>query len=171
MEILSKELFCRILPVTWVQPTITSNGTAYVSELAVSSNFDDYAWRAFDGNSSTYIYQYGNEYSTTGTTVMYLKKPVKATRMSVTYGSNSTFSGLKTKTVQVYKNGSWVTLYTHTASNGYGDGEPNTTKNYDFTTDGYYQAYRFVSKTQGSGHWDGCVIKEIKLVGDYEDYV
>lgn len=170
MNIFSSKLLCRILPVAWVQPKITKNGTPYVDDLAVTSNYGT-AYNAFDGNASTYIQQYGNEYSTTGEYTMYLKVPVKASSMEVTYGSwSDAFNGVKTKTVQVLKNGSWVTLYTHTASNGLGDGEPETTKIYPVNPDGYYQAYRLLTTTNGSGHWDMVRIAEIKLIGEYEDY-
>ena len=93
--------------------------------------------------------------------------------MLVTYGPKTdAFNGVMTKTVQVYKNGSWVTLYTKTAGGEHlGDGEPGTTQVYPVEPDGYYQAYRLLTTTNGRGRWDAVRIAGIKLEGVYEDFI
>lgn len=174
MDIFSKKLLARILPVTWTQPTLTSDGTIGGNQMAVSKVYSrtnsiyGAAYESFSPNGGQNGF-YCDEYTGWMYFNIYLPVPVKLTNISffIPRTGDSADGGAynchlwggysKNDRLEEIKN--------------IGNVAENAGYNSSLTTNNYYQYFTLYLENGGHGHEDKVTIKNILLSGVYEDYV
>lgn len=171
MNVFSK-LLCRILPVDWVQPTLTENGTMGGNKMAVALNFggnnSQYgtAYRLFLPNTDLAGF-YCDEWRSWMEVQMYFPKPIRIKTITFnTPDTRTAESGAMFGTV----------LY---AGNSKGSHEKTvlnigniwgTYTNNNVPHMGYYQYYTLYFTNEGSAYNDRVEIRYINVTGEYEDF-
>jgi hypothetical protein len=178
-EILSKKLLNRILPVTWNQPLIYSNGSYGNDELAVYRTTEDGgsfrggdAWAAFastSGYNGNWTGCYRDERVCYFNLYMATKKPICVTGFSCYYPSTDSASGWGSVAEGWFygsnDNANWNLLMWH---GGYG---ANSTNYQTFGNSNYYKYHRYRIRSNGSGHKDLIQVSSVRLTAVYEDFV
>lgn len=173
MNILSKKLLTRILPVEWNQPTLTANGTMGGNSMAVSRTFGGNngawgeAWTAFAPNTGVVGF-YCDEWRSSMYFNIYLPKPTRLTRISYTSHSSHSSSG------GIYN----AKLYGGNSNNDrhellkdigtIGEGQ---SCDVSINTQSHYQYFTLYFENGGHSYEDRVEIKNIKLYGEYDDFV
>lgn len=169
-------LLCRILPVPWEQPLLTSNSG--------NPNFHVWCWYenagGSDGNGAwwavadrsgwhgRYITCYANENWNALNLGMWTSVPTLVTGISYYVPTiNSDMDWGSVSSTQFYgsnDNSNWTQLY----STGHVDQDRQLT--FSFTNSNYYQYYRFRMTAYGGGHRDRLALCSFNLNAVYEDF-
>ena len=177
MRILSKML-CRILPVPWNQPLLSSNGNYGVDEFAVYRTTEDGsfrggdAWQAFastSGYNGNWTGCYRDERVCYLNLYMATIIPICVTGFSCYYPSTDSASDWGSVAEGwLYgsnDNSNWTPLMYH---GGYG---ANSSNSQTFSNSNYYKYHRYRVRSHGSGHKDLIQVSSVRLNGVYEDFV
>ena len=169
--ILSKML-CRILPVLWEQPSLSSDGIMGGDDFAVSASTDGGVPPQGRGSAWSACYPQTGSYrmSTKGGApsiwfTLYTPIPTITTGCSFTavWGNYSdsymyvTFEGSN-------DNSTWTVLYPKTYLH---EGD----RDIIFNNSTLYQYYKLTINTTGGGYHDGMFLSNVKLRAEYEDFV
>lgn len=173
MELFSRKLLSRILPVDWIQPTLTGNGTMGGSNMAVSRTFggNNGAWgeayTAFAPNTGVVGF-YCNEWRSSMYFCIYIPKPLRANRISYqSHYSHSSSGG-------IYNAKLWggnSANDRHELIKDLGTIGEGQTKDTTISTNNFYQYFTLYFENGGHSYEDRVEIKNIKLYGQYEDFV
>jgi len=142
---------------TFVRPNLTANGTLWVDNFAVdapaySTNYQ--AWKAFDGNSSTYWRTASNNDTLTIT----LKKPVALSSMTFTFNSVSTSGGVSIYGLVKNQDGTVSSLFLASELQPYS--ATQITVDLSEKPCAFYGYSIAFNKSSGT-----CYVKEITMVG------
>lgn len=173
MNILSKKLLSRILPVTWNQPTLTANGTMGGNSMAVSRTFGGNngawgeAWTAFAPNTGIVGF-YCDEWKSSMYFNIYLPKPTRLTRISffIPHRDSSGGGAYNTKLYGGNSNNDRTNLLKNIGTVG-----ENSSYDSSISTSNYYQYFTLYFENGGHSYEDRVEIQSIKLYGEYEDFV
>ena len=172
MEIFSKKLLARMLPIEWIQPTLTSNGTFGGDTMAVdwtwgaNNGVSGVAYTAFQPNTGE-LYVYADEYKTWLRIYMYIPRPVRLTGISFYIRTVFASSGAAYN-VHLYGGNSKGDMQEELKDIG------TVGKDYQHTeavtTEHEYQYYTLYLENGGWAYNDSVCIRQIKLTAEYDGF-
>jgi len=187
MNVFSK-LLCRILPMPWTQPKLTSNGTFGGNNMAVDVTYHDTTSQSNSNGSkyyvafmpnSGYVGQYTDEESGHNGYLriwIYYPKPIRLNHIRFFVNNRETGQTGPARNVKLYGGNSRSSINVEKGSTTnmvlkIGNVDIGKTYQSDIAMNEYYQYYMLHVENLKAPFDDRVEIKSIKLDGDYEEFI